>query len=66
MPVITLIGRTASGAREVGPRVASLLDIEFVGQPLMVQAAQRGGVSFGVVAAAGEGYGSFRERVWGV
>ena len=63
MPVITLTGRTASGAREVGPRVASLLDIDFVDQQLMVQAAQRCGVPLGVVAERDERYGSFRQRV---
>ena len=63
MPVITLTGRTASGAREVGPLVASLLDIDFVDQQLMVQAAQRCGVSVGVVAERDERYGSFRQRV---
>ncbi len=66
MPVITLTGRTASGAREVGPRVASLLDIDFVDQQLMVQAAQRCGVPIGVVAERDERYGSFRQRVAGV
>ncbi|MCH7484504.1 MAG: cytidylate kinase-like family protein [Chloroflexi bacterium] len=63
MPVITLTGRTASGAREVGPRVASLLDIDFVDQQLMVQAAQRCGVPVGVVTEHDERYGSFRQRV---
>ena len=66
MPVITLTGRTASGAREVGPRVASLLDIDFVDQQLMVQAAQRCGVPVGVVVERDERYGSFRQRVAGV
>jgi cytidylate kinase len=63
MPVITITGRTASGAREVGPRVASLLGIDFVDQQLMVQAAQRCGVPVGVVAEKDERYASFRQRV---
>ncbi|RLC58073.1 MAG: hypothetical protein DRI30_03190 [Chloroflexi bacterium] len=63
MPVITLTGRTASGAREVGPRIASLLGIDFVDQQLMVQAAQRCGVPVDVVAERDERYGSFRQRV---
>ena len=63
MPVITLTGRTASGAREVGPRLASLLDIDFVDQQLMVQAAHRCGVPVDVVAERDERYGSFRQRV---
>ncbi len=63
MPVITLTGRAASGAREVGPLAASLLEIDFVDQQLMVQAAQRCGVPVGVVAERDERYGSFRQRV---
>lgn len=63
MPVITLTGRTASGAREVGPRVASLLGIDFVDQQLMVQAAHRCGVPVDVVAERDERYGSFRQRI---
>ena len=66
MPVITITGRTASGAREVGPLVASLLGIDFVDQQLMVQAAQRCGVPVGVVAERDERYASFRQRVAGV
>ncbi len=63
MPVITLTSRTAGGAREVGPLAASLLEIDFVDQQLMVQAAQRCGVPVGVVAERDERYGSFRQRV---
>jgi cytidylate kinase len=66
MPVITITGRTASGAREVGPLVASRLGIDFVDQQLMVQAAQRCGVSVGVVAERDERYASFLQRVAGV
>jgi cytidylate kinase len=63
MPVITLTGRIASGAREIGPRVATLLDIDYVDQQLMVQAAQRCGVPVGAVAEHDERRASFRQRV---
>ncbi|MEX1194279.1 MAG: cytidylate kinase-like family protein [Dehalococcoidia bacterium] len=66
MPVITMTGRLASGAREVGQKVAALLNIDFVDQQLMVQAANRCGVSVGVVAEHDERYATFRQRVAGV
>ncbi|MGH9203340.1 MAG: cytidylate kinase family protein, partial [Vicinamibacterales bacterium] len=50
MPVITMSGNIASGAREVGQTVAQELGIDFVDQQLMVQASQRCGVSVGTVA----------------
>lgn len=63
MPVITLTGRIASGAREVGPLVASRLKVDYVDQQLMVQAAQRCGVPVGVVAERDEKRASFRQRL---
>lgn len=66
MPVITMSGTIASGAREVGRRVANLLGIDFVDQQLMVQAAQRCGVPVGVVAERDERAATFRKRVSGV
>jgi cytidylate kinase len=63
MPVITMSGNLASGAREVGGEVSRLLDIGFVDQALMVQAAKRCGVHVGTLAEHDERYGSFRERV---
>ena len=63
MPVITMSGNLASGAREVGGAVSRLLDIGFVDQALMVQAAKRCGVPVGTLAEHDERYGSFRERV---
>lgn len=63
MPVITMSGNVASGAREVGQAVAHELGIGFVDQQLMVQAAQRCGVPVGTVAAHDERRGTFRERV---
>ncbi|MCH8814637.1 MAG: cytidylate kinase-like family protein [Chloroflexi bacterium] len=63
MPVITMSGNLAGGAREVGGAVSRLLDIGFVDQALMVQAAKRCGVPIGTLAKHDERYGSLRERV---
>jgi CMP/dCMP kinase len=63
MPVITMSGNIASGAREVGQSVAQELGIDFVDQQLMVQASQRCGVTLGTVAEHDERRGSFRERL---
>ncbi len=63
MPVITMSGNIASGAREVGQAVARELGIGFVDQQLMVEAAQRCGVPVGTVAEHDERRGSFRERL---
>jgi cytidylate kinase len=63
MPVITVTGKAASGARDVGRIVANQLGIDFVDQQLMVQAAQRCGVPVGVMAAHDERYASFRKRL---
>ena len=45
MPVVTMTGTIASGAREVGPLVADILGIDYVDQQIMVSAAQRCGKS---------------------
>jgi cytidylate kinase len=63
MPVITVTGKVGSGAREVGRMLAGRLGIDFVDQQLMVAAAQRCGVSVGVMAEHDERYGSFRQRL---
>src|SRR3989442_6260756 len=63
MPVITMSGNIASGAREIGQAVAEELGIPFVDQQLLVQAAQRCGVPVGTVAEHDERRGSFRERL---
>jgi cytidylate kinase len=63
MPVVTISGTTASGAREVGQRVAYLLGVDFVDQQLMVQAAQRCGVPVGAVAQRDERSATLRQRV---
>lgn len=66
MPVITMSGNIASGAREVGQAVAREMGIDFVDQQLMVQAAQRCGVPIGRVAEHDERRGGFRERMSGL
>ncbi|HEV8573597.1 MAG TPA: cytidylate kinase-like family protein [Dehalococcoidia bacterium] len=63
MPVITMSGNLASGAREVGLAVAEELGIDFVDQQLMVQASQRCGVPVGTVAEHDERRAGFRERL---
>jgi cytidylate kinase len=66
MPVVTMSGNIASGARESGEMVARLLGVPFVDQQLMVEAAQRCGVTVGAVVERDERYGSFRERLSGL
>ena len=66
MPVITMSGNLASGAREVGQTVAQELGIDFVDQQLIVEASQRCGVSVVTVAEHDERRGSFRERLAGL
>jgi cytidylate kinase len=63
MPVITMSGNIASGAREVGQTLAQELGINYVDQQLMVEASQRCGVTLGTVAEHDERRGSFRERL---
>ncbi len=66
MPVVTMSGNIASGAREVGQGAARLVGVDFVDQQLMVQAAQRCGVPVGTVAEHDERRGSFKERFSGL
>lgn len=63
MPVITMSGNIASGAREIGQAVAQRLGIGYADRELMAEAAQRTGVPVGAVAERDERYGSFRERL---
>jgi hypothetical protein len=63
MPVVTVSGYIAGGAREVGPRSARLLGVHFIDQQLMVEAAQRCGVPVGAIAEHDERCSSFKERV---
>ena len=66
MPVVTMSGNIASGAREVGQAAAQRLGVDFVDQQLMVRAAQRCGVPVGTVAEHDERRGSFKERFAGL
>ena len=66
MPVVTMSGNIASGAREVGEITARLLGVDFVDQQLMVRAAQRCGVPVGTVAEHDERRSSFKERMSGL
>src|SRR5262245_50258465 len=66
MPVVTMSGNIASGAREVGLLVARELGVDFVDQQLMVQAAQRCGVPVGSMAERDERRAGFKERMSGL
>jgi len=63
MPVVTMSGTIASGAREIGWAVAASLQIDFVDQQLLVDAAKRLGVPVDVMAGRDERCTSFRERL---
>jgi cytidylate kinase len=66
MPVVTMSGTIASGAREIGRAAASLLGTDFVDQQLLVDAARRLGVSIDVMAERDERCSSLGERLAGV
>ena len=63
MPVLTVSGKLASGAREVGEAAAAVLGIDFVDQRLLVEAAQRCGVPVETMAEHDERRPGFRERL---
>ena len=66
MPVVTMTGTIASGAREIGRAAASLLEIDYVDQQLLVAAARRLGVPVDVMADRDERCSSFGERLSGI
>ena len=66
MPVVTMTGSIASGAREIGRAAASLLEIDYVDQQLLVAAARRLGVPVDVMADRDERCSSFGERLSGI
>ena len=63
MPVVTVSGTTSSGAREVARLVADILAIDYVDQEILVDAAQRLGVSARAVAQRDEHVRTFGERL---
>lgn len=63
MPVVTMSGNLASGAREVGQAAARLLGIDFVDQQLLVEGAKRCGVPVDAMAQRDERCASRRERL---
>ena len=66
MPVVTMTGTIAGGAREIGRAAASLLEIDYVDQQLLVAAARRLGVPVDVMADRDERCSSFGERLSGI
>jgi len=63
MPVVTMTGTIASGAREIGWGAASLLGIDYVDRQLLVDAARRLGVPLDVMAGHDERCSTFGERL---
>ncbi|MEX0799642.1 MAG: cytidylate kinase-like family protein [Dehalococcoidia bacterium] len=63
MSVVTMSGTIASGAREIGRAAASLLEIDYVDQQLLVDAARRLGVPVDVMAGHDERCSSFGQRL---
>ncbi len=66
MTVVTISGGLGSGAREVARLVADELGIDYIDQTLLVEAAQRLGVSVEQVAGRDERTMSFGERLAGL
>jgi len=66
MPVITVSGALASGAREVAQAVAQELGIDYVDQEIMVEAARQLGVNVADVESRDERKSSIGERMAGV
>src|SRR3972149_6939902 len=63
MPVVTVSGTMGSGAREVARLAADMLAIDYVDQEILVDAAQRLGVSARAVAQRDEHPRTFGERL---
>ena len=63
MPVVTVSGTTGSGAREVARLTADILGVDYVDREILVDAAQRLGVSARAVAQRDERCQSFGERL---
>jgi cytidylate kinase len=63
MPVITISGYLASGAREIALAVAEKLQLEFVDQAILVEAARELGVSVAAVENRDDRASTISERV---
>jgi cytidylate kinase len=63
MPVITVSGGLASGAREIAQSVAQRLQLEYVDQEILVEAARELGVSVAAMANRDERPSTIGERV---
>lgn len=63
MPVITISGSLASGAREIAQATAAALKLDYVDQEILVEAAQRLGVSVSAVESRDERPSSIGERI---
>jgi cytidylate kinase len=66
MPVITVSGSLASGAREVAQAVARELGYDYVDQEILVEAARELGVSVAAMEGRDERRSSIGERLAGV
>lgn len=66
MPVITVSGSLASGAREIAQAAARELALDYVDQEILVEAARQLGVSVTEVADHDERTANFRERLAGI
>ncbi len=63
MPVVTVSGAMGSGAREVARLVGDVLGVDYIDQEILVDAAQRLGVSARTVAQRDERCQTFGERL---
>jgi cytidylate kinase len=66
MPVITVSGTLGSGAREVAQAVAAEMQLDYVDQEILVEAARQLGVAVSAVESRDERPSSIGERLAGV
>jgi cytidylate kinase len=66
VPIITVSGQLGSGAREIAQAVAADLELDYVDQEILVEAARELGVSVSDVASRDERPSSMGERLAGV
>ncbi len=63
MPVVTISAQFGAGAREVGQRLARVLEFDYVDHAVLVEAARMLGVGLSSVEARDERADSFRQRL---